>query len=293
MIPDQALLILNHETLSQRAREKIVEPLFVHRDGAGYVTTDVAFFGLAAELAFAPTGWTAQHLKPHYSMPKRELKPVSAARNRILIVDDHPVVREGLVQQLSRTPDLVICAQAANASQALAAVEEHKPDLVLVDLNLPGRSGLELMRDLRAVTPRVPMLVLSMHDEAVFAERVLRAGGRGYVSKQAGGDTLLEGIRRVLAGEIYVSERVSTRLLDGLSGKRSARTASPVEQLTDRELEVFALIGQAAETKEIARRLGMSAKTVEAHRGAIKRKLKLRTGPELMRHAVLWVETAE
>jgi DNA-binding NarL/FixJ family response regulator len=226
-------------------------------------------------------------------MQTRKASPATQGRKRILIVDDHPIVREGLVQQLNREPDLAVCAQAGNASYALAAVEQHKPDLALVDINLPGRSGLELIRDLRAMAPQLPILVLSMHDEAVFAERVLRAGGRGYVSKEAGGDKLLEAIRHVLGGQIYVSETVSTRLLDSLSGKPLARTVSPVEQLTDRELEVFTLIGQAKETKEIARRLNMSGKTVEAHRAAIKRKLKLKTGPELTRHAVLWVEATQ
>jgi len=223
-------------------------------------------------------------------MPAAKTKSESDARRRILIVDDHPVVREGLVRQINREADLTVCAEAGNASQALSAAEQAKPDLVLADINLPGRSGLELIRDIRAVNPKLPVLVLSMHDETVFAERVLRAGGRGYVSKQAGGDKLLEAIRCVLGGKIYVSAAVSTRLLDSLSGKHPAATASPVEQLTDRELEVFTLIGQAKETKQIAQRLNMSVKTVEAHRAAIKRKLKLKTGPELTRHAVLWVE---
>jgi len=226
-------------------------------------------------------------------MPPSKAESDISARRRILIVDDHPVVREGLVRQINREADLAVCAEAGNASQALSAAEQAKPDLVLVDINLPGRSGLELIRDLRAMAPGLPVLVLSMHDESVFAERVLRAGGRGYISKQVGGDKLVEAIRRVLAGQIYVSERVSTRLLDSLSGKHPVRTASPVEQLTDRELEVFTLIGQAKETKEIARRLNMSVKTVEAHRAAIKRKLKLATGPELTRHAVLWVEATK
>lgn len=226
-------------------------------------------------------------------MPTPRSKPAAQARKRIIIVDDHPIVREALVQQVNREPDLTVCAQAGNASHALAAVEEHKPDLVLVDINLPGRSGLELIRDIRAVMPRLPVLVLSMHDESVFAERVLRAGGRGYVSKEAGGDQLLEAIRCVLSGQIYVSAGVSTRLLDSLSGRHSARTVTPVEQLTDRELEVFTLIGQAKETKEIAHALHMSGKTVEAHRAAIKRKLKLKTGPELTRHAVLWIEATK
>lgn len=226
-------------------------------------------------------------------MPSSKTHFPADTRKRILIVDDHPIVREGLAQQISREPDLTVCAQAGNASRAMAAVEECNPDLVLVDINLPGRSGLELIRDIRAVSPKTPLLVLSMHDESVFAERVLRAGGRGYVSKEAGGDKLMEAIRLVLAGQIYVSKTVSTRLLDSLSGKTNANTVSPVEQLTDRELEVFTLIGQARETRDISRSLNMSAKTVEAHRAAIKRKLKLKTGPELTRHAVLWVEATK
>jgi len=209
---------------------------------------------------------------------------------RILIVDDHPVVREGLTQQINRERDLVVCAEASTASQALGLLERERPDLVLADINLPGRSGLELIRDIHARWPQLPVLVLSIHDESVFAERVLRAGGQGYVSKQSGAERLAAAIRQVLNGQIFVSDTVSTRLLGGLSGKSSARVASPMERLTDRELEVFTLIGRARETKEIARRLGMSCKTVEAHRGAIKRKLKLKTGPELTRHAVLWVE---
>ena len=223
-------------------------------------------------------------------MTTAKSKTGPSKRKRILIVDDHPVVREGLVQQINRESDLEVCAQAGNAAQALEAVERTKPDLVLADINLPGRSGLDLIRDVRVILPKLPVLVLSMHDESVFAERVLRAGGRGYVSKQASPEKLAEAIRRVLSGQIYVAESVSTRLLDGLSGKGSARMASPIEKLTDRELGVFTLIGQARETKEIAQRLHMSTKTVEAHRGAIKRKLELRTGPELTRHAVLWVE---
>jgi len=223
-------------------------------------------------------------------MPTPQPKDSTSVRKKILIVDDHPMVREGLVQQINREPDLLVCGEAGNAAQALAAVEKSRPDLVLADINLPGRSGLELIRDVHALFPKLPVVVLSMHDETVFAERVLRAGGRGYVSKQQDSETLLAAIRRVLGGQIYVSEAVSTRLLGGLSGPSPARTPSPVEQLTDRELEVFTLIGEAKETKEIARQLHMSVKTVEAHRASIKRKLNLKSGPELTRHAVLWVE---
>ena len=212
-------------------------------------------------------------------------------RRKVLIVDDHAVLREGLVAQINREPDLVVCGEAETARLAVAAVEKLDPDLVLADITLPGRNGLELIRDLHSLRPALPVLVLSMHDATLYAERVLCAGGRGYVSKQQSGGQLIHAIRHVLGGQIYLSEEVSTRLLGTLSGKaKRPKTLSPVELLTDRELEVFNLIGQARETKEISRRLGMSAKTVEAHRASIKRKLKLKTGPELTRHAVLWIE---
>jgi DNA-binding NarL/FixJ family response regulator len=214
-----------------------------------------------------------------------------AARKRVFIVDDHPIVREGLVQQINRCPDLVVCGEANEAREAFAVINKLAPDLVVVDINLPGRSGLELIKDLRALHPRLPLLVLSMHEESVFAERALRAGARGYVSKQAGGDRFIEAVRRVLNGQVYMSEAVAALVIDTFTGRRVRGSGSPISLLTDRELEVFNLIGQAKEAKEIARRLGMSAKTVEAHRASIKRKLRLKTGPELTRRAVLWVET--
>jgi DNA-binding NarL/FixJ family response regulator len=224
-------------------------------------------------------------------MPKLKAKNKPAGRKRVLIVDDHAVLREGLATQIDREPDLEVCGEAVNASEAVAAVESLAPDLVLADINLPGRNGLELIRDIHTLRPGLPVLVLSMHDETLFAELALRAGGRGYISKQRDGRELIGAIRRVLGGQIYLSDEISTRLLGSLTGKaQKPKTVSPVDLLTDRELEVFTLIGQAKETKEIARQLGMSGKTVEAHRAAIKRKLALKTGPELTRHAVLWVE---
>jgi DNA-binding NarL/FixJ family response regulator len=224
-------------------------------------------------------------------MARTQTTKGETTRKRILVVDDHAVLREGLVAQINREPDLVVCGEAETARAALEAVEKLNPDLVLADLTLPGRNGLELIRDLHALRPGLPVLVLSMHDASLFAERVLRAGGRGYISKQQSGSQLIKAIRHVLGGQIYLSEDVSTRLLGSFTGKAERpKTLSPVELLTDRELEVFNLIGQAKETKDISRRLGMSVKTVEAHRASIKRKLKLKTGPELTRHAVLWVE---
>ena len=227
-------------------------------------------------------------------MAKLKASKPETTSKKILLVDDHAVLREGLVAQINREPGLIVCGEAENARQAVEAVEKLKPDLVLADITLPGRNGLELIRDLRALRADLPVLVLSMHDASLFAERVLRAGGRGYVSKQQSGGQLIKAIRHVLSGQIYLSEEISTRLLGSFTGKSARpRTLSPVELLTDRELEVFNLIGQARETKDISRRLGMSAKTVEAHRASIKRKLKLKTGPELTRHAVLWVEAVK
>jgi len=224
-------------------------------------------------------------------MAKPSKLGISASRRRVLVVDDHAVLREGLVAQINAEPDLVVCGEAEDAQAAIGAAEKLAPDLVVADISLPGRNGLELIRDLHAIHPELPVLVLSMHDASLFAERVLRAGGRGYVSKQQSGGQLIQAIRHVLRGQIYLSDEVATRLLDSFAGRPDRlKPASPVELLTDRELEVFNLIGQAKETKDICVRLSMSAKTVEAHRANIKRKLKLKTGPELTRHAVLWVE---
>ena len=162
---------------------------------------------------------------------------------------------------------------------------------MLADINLPDKSGIELIKDLQAILPHIPVLVLSMHDESFYAERVLRAGGRGYVAKQAGFEVLREAIQRVLSGRVYVSENVTDRIFDAFSGQRSKTAEPTIAHLTDRELEVFTLIGKAVETHDIADRLHMSFKTVEAHRANIKRKLKLTTAAELMRHAVLWAES--
>ena len=184
----------------------------------------------------------------------------------------------------------MVCGEADNARQALTGIARLAPDLVIADINLPGPDGLELIKNLQAQRPELPILVLSMHDESLFAERVLRAGARGYVSKQAGGQKLMEAIGRIFQGHIFLSEGAADRLLGSLGPRKKTAPPSPVALLTDRELEVFNLIGAAQQTRQISRALHMSAKTVEAHRAAIKRKLKIRTGPELTRQAVLWVE---
>lgn len=214
-------------------------------------------------------------------------------RKRVLIVDDHPMMREGLAQLIDHEPDLCVCGQADRAAQALEVIAADLPDLVLVDISLPDRSGLELIKDAHALYPHLPLLVVSMHDESLYAERVLRAGGRGYVMKQEGGKKLMLAIRQVLSGQIYVSEKMSAKILEIFSGRRSGALHSPVERLSDREFEVFQLIGQGQGTRQIAQHLHLSVKTVEVHRANIKRKLELKSGTDLVRYAIRWAEAQQ
>jgi DNA-binding NarL/FixJ family response regulator len=215
----------------------------------------------------------------------------TSIQTSILIVDDHPMMRQGLAALINNEPDLTVSAEAADAQQAMAAISARQPELVIADITLPDKSGLELIKDIQALHPGLRVLVVSMHDESLYAERVLRAGGRGYIMKQEGGRKLMEAIRCVLSGKVYVSEKMSARILELLSGGRGAATASPVERLTDREFEVFQLIGQGKGTREIAAKLHVSIKTIEVHRLHIKEKLELKTAPELLRFAVRWIES--
>jgi len=218
--------------------------------------------------------------------------PVPASlRKRILLVDDHPFMRAGLAGLIERQPDLMVCGEAGNPIEAFHALEKAKPDLILTDLTMPGRSGLEFIKDLRAAEPTLAILVISMHDEVVQAERALRAGARGYIMKEAGGENLLAAIRQVLRGEVYVSPRMAARILEGISGAKPRGSSSPIEKLTDREFEVFQLIGQGKSTREIAAQLHLSTKTIDVHRSHIKEKLELQDATALIRHAVRWVET--
>jgi DNA-binding NarL/FixJ family response regulator len=224
-------------------------------------------------------------------MKAKPKKSAAPARQQILIVDDHPMMRDGLAALITAQPDLAVCAQADDAGEAQQAVEAHRPDLVIMDISLPGKSGLEAIKDLQALQPGLAILVLSMHDEALYAERVLRAGARGYVMKQEGGKRIMDAIRAVLEGKVFVSEKMSARIMDAFTGRRAAEAGSTVENLSDREFEVFQLIGQGRSTKEIADQLHLSVKTVEVHRVNIKAKLKLATSPELVHFAVRWVES--
>lgn len=218
--------------------------------------------------------------------------PSPPTRKRVLLVDDHPILRAGLANVLELEPHLTICGQADNPNQALLIAEREEPDLAIIDLSLRSGDGIELIKDLRLRCPRSRTLVLSMHDEAVYAERALRAGARGYVMKQEKLELLLLAISRVLDGQIYVSENVAAQAVKRLAGVNDGEAPTGVgayvESLTDRELQVFRLIGRGLGTRLIAESLHLSRKTIESHRENIKSKLNLPNGSELVQRAIQW-----
>jgi DNA-binding NarL/FixJ family response regulator len=224
-------------------------------------------------------------------MTAKKRSPVRPGLKKIFIVDDHPIVRQGLAKLLSDEKDLVVCGEAETAREGLQGIGKLKPDLAIVDISLTGKTGLELIKDIRSHYPELPVLVMSMYDELIYAERALRAGGRGYIMKQEGGKILVQAIRQVLNGQVYASERISATLLDRLCAGPTKLAKSPVETLTAREFEVFQLIGQGLATRQIAEQLHVSIKTVEVHRVHIKEKLHLKEGPALMRYAISWEQT--
>ena len=221
--------------------------------------------------------------------PKPKAQPALKPK-RILVVDDHPLMREGVTQWIMRAPDLQVCSKAESATQALSLAERLKPDLVLTDISLTGRDGLELIKDLRSLRPELPVLVLSMHEESLYAGRALRAGARGYVPKRAGGGRVVEAIREVFQGRIAVSPELATRLLEEYAGRRSQSGRVVLPNLTDREFEVLQLVGEVKTNREMAEQLHLSQKTVETHRVNLMRKLKLKKAAELLRFALQYVE---
>ncbi|HEX3626909.1 MAG TPA: response regulator transcription factor [Verrucomicrobiae bacterium] len=221
-------------------------------------------------------------------------KPSAAAEKRkVLLVDDHPVVREGLAERINREADFTVCCVAENGMEAMAAVGRHNPDIMVLDLALPRSHGLEVLQDIHAHHPRLPVLIFSMHEESVYAERVLRGGARGYLMKHEKPERLLDGMRAILGGGYALSPAASAQLLQNLSQPAAAResSASPVSALGNRELEVFQFIGQGKGTREIAGLLGLSIKTIETYRERIKGKLNAKSATDLVRQAVCWVET--
>jgi DNA-binding NarL/FixJ family response regulator len=212
-------------------------------------------------------------------------------KKTILIVDDHPVLRRGLATLIESEPDLAVCGEAATYQAALEAIREHRPDLVVVDLAIEGRDGLDLVKELKVLHPEVPALVLSMYDESVYAERCLKAGAHGYVTKQELDTTVLVAIHRVLDGERYMSNKVESLLAAKFISGQALDTDSPLDALSDRELQVFRLIGQGRTTRQIAETLTLSVKTIESHIEHIKQKLALESAAELAQRATQWVET--
>ncbi len=199
-------------------------------------------------------------------------------------------MRHGLAQLIRMEPELNVCGEVGSAGEGLTAVGKLAPDLTIVDLNLPDKNGLELIKDIQVMYPATQTIVLSMQDESLYAERALRAGARGYITKETAAENLIQAIQRVRNGGIYLSETMASRMLEQVSGQRGKAGATGVEQLTDRELEVLEMIGKGTPTKLIAEKLCISARTVEAHRSHIKGKLSITDGPALVRYAVQWVE---
>ncbi len=212
----------------------------------------------------------------------------AVSKSRVMLVEDHPVVRHGLANLIDDEPDLAVCCGAESMSQALEMVGQHKPDIVVVDIALGDGSGLELIKQLHDLHPDLPLLALSMHDEAVYGERAIRAGAKGYIMKKEAMDKVMTAIRRVLDGEIYVSDKMASRMVRKFIHPEKAAEQSQLGTLSDREFQVFTHIAQGVGPTEIAQKLGVSIKTVETHREHIKQKLALKSAAELTRYALQW-----
>jgi DNA-binding NarL/FixJ family response regulator len=223
-------------------------------------------------------------------MAQAKATPAKDKRTRVLLVDDHAVVRFGIAQLINRQPDMVVCGEEEEASKALSTIAALKPDLVIADISLKDSSGLELMRNVKAQYPKLPILVVSAHDETMYAEIAFRAGALGYLMKDQALEKVLPAIRRVLSGAIYVSEALGARMLQQQVRGQTDINESPVKSLSDRELEVFQLIGQWKKTRDIAGELHLSIKTIEYYREQIKRKLNLKSASELTHYATSWVQ---
>jgi DNA-binding NarL/FixJ family response regulator len=215
------------------------------------------------------------------------------AKRRVFVVDDHPIVRQGLALMINSESDLAVCGEAQEAQSALQAIVDSKPDILIVDISLEGPDGLELVKHVRALFPELPILILSMHDETTYAERALRARANGYIMKQEATEKVLVAIRRILNGGIYLSDRMANKVLHQFAGGGTGSGQSRIAELSDRELEVFRLIGDGHGTRQIADELHLSVKTVETYQAHIKEKLLLRTGRELVQQAIFWKMSQE
>jgi DNA-binding NarL/FixJ family response regulator len=209
-------------------------------------------------------------------------------KKTVLVVDDHPLMRQGLALLINQQQDMRVCGEAEEAQAALQAVAQLRPDIMILDISLNGPDGIEILKKIRTTDPDLPVLVLSMHDEAIYAERALRARANGYIMKQEATEKVLVAVRRILSGEVYLSERMSNKMLQQYIGGSPHMIQSRIATLSDRELEVFRRIGEGRATREIAEELHLSVKTVETYQAHIKDKLALRSGRELIQHAIQW-----
>jgi DNA-binding NarL/FixJ family response regulator len=211
-----------------------------------------------------------------------------AGKRTVFVVDDHPLLRQGLALLINQQRDLEVCGEAEEAQAAMQALSQKRPDIMIVDISLNGPDGLDLLKNIRASYPDLPILILSMHDEAIYAERALRARANGYIMKQEATEKVLIAVRRILGGEVYLSDRMANKMLQQYIGGSPAALHSRISTLSDRELEVFCLIGEGRGTREIAEELHLSIKTVETYQAHIKEKLRLHSGRELIQHAIQW-----
>lgn len=223
--------------------------------------------------------------------PSPEKSDAKSVRRRIVLVDDHPVTREGVRVLIDQEPDLVVCGQSDSAPAALQLIESVKPELAIVDITLKTTSGIELMKSIKAIMPELPVLIMSMHDELLYAERALRAGAKGYIMKHEASDRILTAVRKVLAGELYLSDKMKERMLHSLVRSRKDEVVFTIDTLSDREMEVFQLIGNGFSTRQIAEKLKLSVKTIDSYREHLKLKLRLKKGSDLVRHAIQWVRS--
>ncbi len=218
-------------------------------------------------------------------------QPAEQRKARVFLVDDHPLVREHLTALIQAQADLAVCGDAADAPTAMSLIARQAPDLVILDISLRRSNGLELIKSLKEMWPKLPVLVLSMHDEMLYAERSLRAGALGYITKEEATVNVLSAVRKVLGGQVYLSDRMAGRMMKKMVGGGMEEAGSPLEVLTDRELEVFQMLGQGLGTRQIAEELRLGTKTVESYRARIKEKLQLADGTQLLQHAIQWVQS--
>lgn len=219
-------------------------------------------------------------------MTKTETK----RKRTVVVVDDHPILRRGIIQLINDDPGLTVVGEAEDVTGAMKVLTETTPEAVVVDITLRDSSGIDLIREIADKWPDVPVLVFSMHDESFYAERVLRSGARGYVTKGESAMRVVEGLHKILAGELFISEKIAGKMLHRVVGGSRATEGFPIDSLSDREFEVFGLIGDGLQTREIAGQLGLSVKTIESHRENIKRKLSIDNATELLQRAIHWVK---